>query len=134
MNFGSNLKKFQNFKNSDYPTKFLQNSDEMLLIRELHFCVFDLNFSRFQESLILKDNRIRKTWWSLLGSLEFRHPRWLFLRPFELIFRDAELLNETARHIFTPDENMDLVPNVRISKWKLYIFDLERHVDFAQLS
>ena len=52
MNFGSNFKNFHNFKNSDYPTKILQNSDEMLLIRELHFCNFELNFSRFEESLI----------------------------------------------------------------------------------
>ena len=68
---------------------------------------------------------------SLLGSLEFRHPRWLFLRPFELIFRDAELLNETARHIFTPDENMDLVPNVRISKLHCDIQILEMHINLG---
>ena len=52
MNFGPSFKNFQIFKKSDYPTKFLQDSDEMLLIRELNFCVFDLNFSRFEESLI----------------------------------------------------------------------------------
>ena len=51
---------------------------------------------------------------SLLALVKVRHSRWQFLRPFEPIFRDAEILQKTARHIFTPGENIDIVPNVLI--------------------
>ena len=56
-----------------------------------------------------------------------------FLRPFELIFTTPEPLTRTARHIFTPGENTDLVPNVRISKLYFDINIPERHVNLAQL-